>query len=139
MRTAIAHRDTEARRRASLRVSVPLCEPGCSSHHTRPRAMETNPLSRDRVVQLLQEHRAEIDRFGVRSISIFGSVARDEARTGSDLDVMVDFGNDLTFDNYMGLKFFLEDLLAARVDVATPGTLHPRIERAVTKEFVRVA
>ena len=101
--------------------------------------METNPLSRDRVVQLLQEHRAEIDRFGVRSISIFGSVARDEARTGSDLDVMVDFGNDLTFDNYMGLKFFLEDLLAARVDVATPGTLHPRIERAVTKEFVRVA
>jgi predicted nucleotidyltransferase len=66
-------------------------------------------------------------------------VARDEAKMGSDLDVMVDFGNDLTFDNYMGLKFFLEDLLVMKVDVATPGTLHPRIERAAAKEFVRVA
>ncbi len=100
--------------------------------------MEPNPLSRDRVIALLREHRAAIDRFGVRDISLFGSVARDDAGTGSDLDVMVDF-EELTFDNYMGLKFFLEDLLETKVDVVTPGTLHPRIEKAVMKEIVRVA
>jgi hypothetical protein len=101
--------------------------------------MKSNPLSRDRVVQLLRDHRAGIEGFGVRDISLFGSVARDEASAGSDLDVMVDFGDDLTFDNYMGLKFFLEDLLETKVDVVTPGTLHPRIEQKVLKEIVRVA
>lgn len=101
--------------------------------------MAQNPLSRDRVVHLLREHSRDIQGFGVRDISLFGSVARDEAGTGSDLDVMVDFGEDLTFDNYMGLKFFLEDLLETRVDVVTPGTLHPRIEQKVMREIVRVA
>ena len=101
--------------------------------------MEPKPLSRDRVIRLLREHRAEMDRFRVRSIDLFGSVPRDEAAAASDLDVLVDSGDELTFDNYMGLKFFLEDLLATRVDVVTPGTLHPRIERAVMKELVRVA
>ena len=80
-----------------------------------------------------------MEEFGVRSVDLFGSVARDEAKAGSDLDVLVDFGDALSFDNYMGLKFFLEDLLGARVDVVTPGTLLPRIEKAVMKEIVRVA
>ena len=101
--------------------------------------MHPNPLSRDRVVHLLRRHRAEIDRFGVRSIDLFGSVARDEAGAGSDLDVLVDFGDALGFDNYMGLKFFLEDLFGTTVDVVTPGTLLPRIEKAVMSERVHVA
>jgi hypothetical protein len=101
--------------------------------------MEPKPLSRERVIQLLREHRADIDRFGVRAIGLFGSVARNEAKADSDLDVLVDFGEDLTFDNYMGFKFFLEDLLESKVDVVTPGTLLPRIESAVMKELVRVA
>lgn len=100
---------------------------------------DLNLLSRDRVVRLLREHQAEMARFGVRSVDLFGSVARDEAHSGSDLDVLVDFGDALSFDNYMDLKFFLEDLLGARVDVVTPGTLLPRIQVAVEKERVRVA
>jgi predicted nucleotidyltransferase len=101
--------------------------------------MEPKPLSRDRVIQLIRAHRADIDRFGVRTIDLFGSVARNEARAESDLDVLVDFGDALTFDNYMGLKFFLEDLLECKVDVVTPGTLLPGLETAVSKELVRVA
>jgi hypothetical protein len=101
--------------------------------------MDPNPLSRDRVLRLLREHRSEMERFGVRSIDLFGSVARDEAAAGSDLDVLVEFGDALGFDNYMGLKFFLEDLLQTTVDVVTPGTLLPRIEEAVMRELVRVA
>ena len=101
--------------------------------------MEPKPLSRDRVIQLLREHRAEIDGFGVRTIGLFGSVARNEARAESDLDVLVDFGDEPTFHNYMGLKFFLVDLLGSKVDVVTPGTLLPPIETAVMKELVHVA
>lgn len=101
--------------------------------------MEPKPLSRDRVIQLIREHRADIDRFGVRTISIFGSVARDEARDGSDLDVMVDFGPEPTFRGYMDLKFYLEDLFGTKVDVVTPGALLPGLEESVSKEMLRVA
>ena len=101
--------------------------------------MEPKPLTRDRVIQLIREHRADIERFGVRAISIFGSVARDEAGDGSDVDVMVDLGPEPTFRGYMDLKFFLEDLLECKVDVVTPGTLRPGIETAVMKEVVRVS
>jgi len=101
--------------------------------------MEPKPLSRDRVIQLLRERRAEMDRFGVRSIDLFGSVARDEATETSDVDVLVDFGPEPTFRGYMDLKFFLEDLFGTRVDVVTPGTLRPRVEQSVTGDLLRVA
>ncbi|HEX8211332.1 MAG TPA: nucleotidyltransferase family protein [Longimicrobium sp.] len=101
--------------------------------------MEPKPLSRDRVIHLLREHRAEMDRFGVLSISLFGSVARDEATETSDVDVLVDFGPEPTFRGYMDLKFFLEDLFGTRVDVVTPGTLRPRVEQSVTGDLLRVA
>jgi predicted nucleotidyltransferase len=101
--------------------------------------MEPKPLSRDRVVYLLREHRAEMDQFGVVSISLFGSVARNEATATSDVDVLVDFGPEPTFRGYMDLKFFLEDLFGTRVDVVTPGTLRPRVEQSVTGDLLRVA
>jgi hypothetical protein len=101
--------------------------------------MEHNPLSRDRVVQLLREHRAEMNRFGVRSIALFGSVARDEAGAGSDVDVLVDFGPEPTFRGYMDLKFYLEDLFGTKVDVVTPGALLPGVDEAVMGEMLRVA
>ena len=101
--------------------------------------MEPKPLTRDRVIQLIREHRADIDRFGVRAISIFGSVARDEAGDGSDVDVMVDFGPEPTFRGYMDLKFYLEDLFGTKVDVVTPGALLPGLEDAVSSEMLRVA
>ncbi len=99
----------------------------------------TRRITRDEAVRLIREHRDELERFGVRSLSLFGSVARDEAGEASDVDVLADLGPEPTFDGYMGLKFFLEDLLGTHVDVVTPGGLHPRIERLVNREVLRVA
>ena len=59
----------------------------------------------EETVQFLSERMPEIRRrFGVRELAIFGSVARNEARADSDVDVLVDFAERPTFDNYMGLK-----------------------------------
>lgn len=94
--------------------------------------------SRDDVLASIRQNLSELERFDVRSIAVFGSVARDEATPDSDVDVLVEFGR-ATFDGYMGLKFFLEDLLGTRVDVATPDMLKPRIRDNVLREAVRVA
>lgn len=97
-------------------------------------------MRRAQVVQRLQDHRAELDRLGVRSLSLFGSVARDEAKPGSDVDLLVEFTNPVTFDAYTGLLLYLEALLGTKVDLATPPMIRrPRLRSAIEKELVRVA
>jgi len=76
--------------------------------------------------------------FGVRSLSLFGSVARDEARSDSDVDVLVEFEGPTTFEGHMGLLIFLEDLLGARVDVITAKGLKPRMRPLIDRDLVRV-
>jgi predicted nucleotidyltransferase len=99
--------------------------------------MRSVEMTRSEVVRLIREHLPEMERFDVRSIALFGSVARDEATANSDVDVLVEFGR-ATFDGYMGLKFFLEDLLGRPVDLATPGSLRPRMRDRVLREAVDV-
>lgn len=76
---------------------------------------------------------------GVRSLSLFGSVARDEAGPGSDVDVLVEFADEPTFAGYMDLKFRLEDLFGRRVDLVTVGGLRPRVRPYVEEDLIRVA
>ena len=96
-------------------------------------------MQRDEVLQLLREHQADLDRFGVKSIALFGSVVRDEAGPASDVDVLVEFDGTATFDRYMGLKLYLEDLLGVSVDLVTPRSLKPRVRPYVEREAIRVA
>ncbi len=91
------------------------------------------------VIQILRQHRDEIrQRFGVKSLAVFGSVARGEAGPESDVDILVEFEGRTTFDRYMGLKFFLEDLLGTRVDLVTRRALKPRMRPYVEREAVYV-
>ncbi len=77
------------------------------------------------------------DRFGIKSIGIFGSFARGEERSDSDLDVLVDFEEGKkTFDNYMDLKFYLEEFFGRKVDLVTVNALRPQLKTAILSETV---
>jgi hypothetical protein len=95
-------------------------------------------MSRDEILQVLAEHREELKGFGVKSLALFGSVVRGEARPDSDVDILVEFEGPATFDRYMELKFFLEELLGRRVDLATRKALKPRLRPHVEREAVYV-
>jgi predicted nucleotidyltransferase len=97
------------------------------------------PVERDTLLDLLRAHAPDCAHFGVRSLALFGSVARGEARADSDVDVLVDFDGPATFDRYMGLKFYLEDLLGRRVDLVTRRGLRDDLRPAVESEAIRVA
>ena len=73
------------------------------------------------------------ERYGVRRIGLFGSCTRGEDRPGSDVDILVEFERK-TFDNYMGLKFFLEDRLARRVDLVIADSIKPRLRESILQE-----
>jgi len=95
-------------------------------------------MSKEDVVRRLTEHRQELVRFGVKSLALFGSVVRDEARPTSDVDLLVEFEGRATFDRYMDLKFYLEQLLGCRVDLVTRKALKPRLRPMVEKEALYV-
>ena len=92
------------------------------------------------ILAILAERQREIARqFGVKRLSLFGSVARGELREDSDADVPVEFDGSATFDAYFGLKDHLESLLGRTVDLVTERGLKPRARRQVERDLIRVA
>ncbi len=77
-------------------------------------------------------------RYSVKSLAVFGSIARGDDRDGSDVDVLVTFEGRATFDNFMGLKLDLEDLLERRVDLLTPRCLRPEMRAEIDREGILV-
>src|SRR5947209_15437505 len=77
-------------------------------------------------------------KYGVKSLAVFGSMARGDDHEGSDVDVLVTFDGPATFDNDFDLKFHLEDALGRRVDLGTPDTLRPEIRADVEKDLIHV-
>ena len=100
--------------------------------------MVSNQLNSDDVLTTLGKHRQTIQNFGVRSLALFGSVARGHGTTDSDLDFLVEFEGATTFDRYMDLKFFLEDLFNKPVDLVTKRSLKKEIRQTVLKEAIDV-
>lgn len=96
-------------------------------------------MRRDEVLATIRNHWNEIETFNVQALFLFGSVARDEARPDSDIDLLVEFAGPATFDGYMGLKIYLEDLFGCSVDLVTHRALKPRLRPMVEKEAIRVA
>lgn len=90
------------------------------------------------VLVTLKKNKAFIkEKFGVKKIGVFGSVARGEAKKGSDVDVLVEFEKDKkNFDNFIDLSFFLEDLFGRKVDLITTSGLDKYIRPYVEKEVV---
>lgn len=95
-------------------------------------------IQRDRTLQILKQHQEALKNLGVQSLAIFGSVARDQAHAESDVDILVDLEMPLTFDRYMNVKFYLEDLLRTKVDLVTWKSLKPQIREIVEREAIHV-
>lgn len=78
------------------------------------------------------------ERYGVTRLALFGSTARDAAREGSDVDVLVAFDGPATSERFFGVQFYLEDLLGAPVDLVTDKALRPELRRFVEKDALSV-
>jgi predicted nucleotidyltransferase len=97
-------------------------------------------MERDEVLGFLSSHRQDLEeRFGVRSLSVFGSMARDEAGPDSDVDILVEFRETPGLAEYMRLKFWLEDQLRRPVDLVMEKALKSWARPVVGAEAIRVA
>lgn len=96
-------------------------------------------LKRDDIIQQIRAQRAKLTALHVTSLAIFGSVARDQARPDSDVDMLVEFDGPATFDRYMDLKELLERTLGRRVDLLTRKAIRPELAPTIEREAVHVA
>lgn len=93
------------------------------------------PISLEDVRARVGANRDVLRKLKVRELSVFGSVVRGEASADSDLDFLVDFEKK-TFDAYMDLKEFLEDLFDRPVDLVLRDALKPALKEAILREAV---
>jgi predicted nucleotidyltransferase len=102
--------------------------------------MDTVPKTKRDIVSVIQENRDKIKALGVRKLGLFGSFVREEQRPESDVDVLVEFQPDQkTFDNFIQLSFFLEDILRQPVELVTTESLSPYIGPYIIEEVEDVS
>lgn len=97
-------------------------------------------MKQDAVLQILKQNNAELTKqFGVKSLLLFGSVARNKSTSTSDVDLLVEFNRPIGYFGLFALQDYLEKLLGCRVDLGTLDSLKPYIRDCVMGELIRFA
>lgn len=86
------------------------------------------------VQTILNGHKKALLHLGVRALSLFGSVARNEGTINSDVDILVDFDTKKGLFGFVSLKNYLEKLLGCEVDLMTKNALHPALKKKILRE-----
>ena len=91
-------------------------------------------MEKNNILKILRDKRDYIEHcFSVNSIGLFGSCARNDMHSKSDIDILVTFAEP-TFDHYMELKFYLENLFGRPVDLVMEETIKKRLKKIIQQE-----
>lgn len=101
--------------------------------------LKTKTIDLKTVINTLNKQEKFKEKFKIKTLALFGSTVRNEATQKSDLDFLVEFAGSPTFDQYMDLKFYLENLFNKPVDLVIKDDLKPIIREKVIKEVVYVS
>jgi predicted nucleotidyltransferase len=103
-----------------------------------PSNREEQSWTRQAILDTLAQHRAALHNMGVQKIGLFGSHIQGTATPDSDVDFLVVLSKP-SFDSYMDLKFYLEDLFGHKVDLVQEKTIKPRLRPYIMAEVVYAA
>ncbi len=96
-------------------------------------------MRRDDVLRILAEHREPLEALGATNVAIFGSVARDEARPDSDVDILIDLNRPMGLLALARIHNYFEDILGNPVDVVQRKNLKQRIRQRILDEAIVAA
>ena len=91
-----------------------------------------------KIRKVLTAHKKQLINLGTRHLAIFGSASRDETKASSDIDILVDFDAKKGMFVFADLKFFLEEILQADVDLVSTRALHPALKRRILNEAKQI-
>lgn len=91
------------------------------------------------ILQKLRSHRTDIKAMGIDAIYLFGSFARNEASSGSDIDLLVNFKEPVGMFHFLRVRRRLEEILGAPVDLVTRPALRKESRDTILKECINAA
>ncbi len=96
----------------------------------------------EKAIPTINEIRAKavpvLHRYGAKRAGLFGSAARGQLRSRSDVDILVDLGRAIGLYSFIGLKMELEDALDRKVDLVEYDAIKPLIRERILREEVRI-
>mgnify|MGYP002391041862 CR=1 FL=1 len=89
-------------------------------------------LKSEDIIIFLKNNKYELEKYGINKIGLFGSYAKNQENEYSDIDILVEFkeGNE-TFDNYMDLKFYLEERFNKKVDLVIAENIKEDLKKEI--------
>lgn len=96
-------------------------------------------MTREEVQRRLRAERPELVTLGVRSVEIFGSVARGESTPDSDVDLLVDFDRPIGLFHFFRVQRRLAEILGCRVDLVMRDAVKPQLRDRIFSEAIRAA
>lgn len=97
-------------------------------------------MTRQEVLDKLEANRNELRRMGVKSLSLFGSLARDEATDRSDVDLLVEFDRPIGLFQFIRVQHYLQEVLGVdRVDLVMLDALHEELRDDILRDAIRAA
>lgn len=88
--------------------------------------------------KILKTHKKDLSDLGANALAIFGSIARNEGKKSSDVDILVDFDATKGLFGFADLKFYLEDILHCDVDLVSKRALHPALKKRIISEAKQI-
>ena len=96
-------------------------------------------MNREQTIDILLQHRAELERAGVRHLYLFGSVARNEARVESDVDLFFDYDKgQFGLFALMDVKELASNILGRKADIMTRDSVHPILRSRIEAEAAQI-
>lgn len=97
------------------------------------------PPSRESILATLRAHHENLRAQGVKSLTLFGSFARDEPTPESDIDLMVEFDQPVGFFRFCDVQEYLQEILDwPKIDLVTPEAIYPELEDDIYSEAIHV-
>lgn len=95
-------------------------------------------MKRSEAITLVKSHQGELLSLGVKSLSLFGSVARNQANSNSDIDILVELDNSIGFFEFFQIKHYLEAILETSVDLGTVEALKEHVRQPILDDLIHV-
>ena len=95
-------------------------------------------MRRAEALELVRSHQTQLQKLGVISLDLFGSVARDQANSQSDVDILVELEESIGFFEFFRIKHYLEDVLECPIDLGTADALKEHLREPILEEAIRV-
>jgi predicted nucleotidyltransferase len=96
-------------------------------------------MNKNQALQIIQSHKDELQtQYAVKSLALFGSVARNEATANSDIDLLIEFQKPVGLFHFLTVKNCLQEWLNQKVDLVTYAALKSPLKEQILKELIHV-